>query len=426
MPSKETLEPGQSASTAASPGTGDPPETVEHAEKTAPGNTEQYGARPDSPPVGSAQPSKPQEQPRRRSSVPSSSSSDSGTQIHSTATSSLPGVMRRSWLRKGLLAGGAGVLLGSVCAVGAALFLLWEDVADGRRTVTALEGRLAALEQELKLVDARSVADIDLQKLSIRMERLAADQEAMAFRRELDALEETLRRQLRGVEDRLDSLVLTPAGDGQALAIARQFADFARTTSADRDRLQAGLGALATARVVGSIAAQVERGEPFVDQFGLLQELVDESPEALSARAVLAPLAASGIPTLADLIQAFSIAELKAQKALRVTPATGFDRLLQRIAGLVEIRRTRMPEGDSAEAVLAKAAFVLAAGDLQTAWELTGTLPAEAQAPLAEWRDEAQASMASHAAVRELERYADQRILEFVHGSESETGSRAR
>ena len=426
MPSKETSEPGQAASTAAPRATGDAPEIAERAEKTAPGDTEQYGARPDSPPAGSAQPSRPPEQARRRSSVPSTSSADSGTQTDSTATSSLLEAKRRSWLRRGLLASGVVVLLGSVCAVGAVLFLLWEDLADGRRTATALESRLTALEQELRLVDARSVGDIDLQKLSIRMERLAADQGAMAFRGELDALEEILRRQLRGVEDRLDSLVLTPAGDGEALAIARQFADFARTTSADRDRLQAGLGALATARVVESIAAQVERGEPYLEQFGLLQELVDESPEALSARAALAPFAASGTLTLSDLIQAFSIAEPEVQKALRVTPATGFDRLLQRIAGLVEIRRTRMPEGDSAEAVLAKAAFVLGAGDFQTAWELTATLPAEAQALLAEWRDEAQASMASHAAVRELERYADQRILDFVRGIESEADSGAR
>ena len=297
---------------------------------------------------------------------------------------------------------------------------------DGQRTVSALGNRLTALEQKLELLDAQSVRDIDLQKLSIRMERLAADQEAMAFRGELDAVEETLRRQLRGVEDRLDGLVLTPAGDGQALAIARQFADFARTTTADQDRLLAGVAALAAAGVVESIAVQVERGEPFVEQLGLLQELVDENPEAFAATAVLAPLAVSGTPTLADLIQGFSMAEPEARKALRVTPATGLDRFLQRIAGLVEVRRTRMPEGHSAEAILAKAAFVLAAGDLKTAWELTGTLPAEAQAPLAAWRDEAQTSVASHAAVRELESYSDQRILDFVRSDESETDSRAQ
>lgn len=313
-----------------------------------------------------------------------------------------------------------GVGLATALAATAGL-VVWEfrrDVAAARLEAQTLEARIAELEQQVSANASRALTEADLQDLAARVERVAADQDGLAFRSEVDALDASLGRQLRAVEDRLGALVLVPGSEADAVAVTGQFAEISRAVSADLERVQAGLRALATARVIQRVGVETVRGGSFAVSLELLRELVRGDAEATAALTELAPYALSGVATAAEMARQFSIAEPAARAALRDPAAGGLDRLLERVTGLVEVRRTRIPEGESAEAVLARVGFLVDAGDLRAAWDESGTLPETIQAELADWRHETGRVLAAHAAVQDLERYADRRIAELVQNAD--------
>lgn len=309
-----------------------------------------------------------------------------------------------------------GVGLAAALAVTAGL-VVWEfrrDVAAARGEAQTLEARIAELEQQVSANASRALTEADLQDLAARVERVAAGQDGLAFRSEVDALGASLGRQLRAVEDRLGALVLVPGSEADAVAMTGRFAELSRAVSADLERVQAGLRALATARVVQRVGVETVRGHPIAESLELLRELVGGDAEATAAMTELARYALSGVTTPAELARQFSIAEPAARAALRNPAAGGLDRLLERVTGLVEVRRTQIPEGESAEAVLARVGFLVDTGDLREAWEESGTLPEAVQAELADWRDGTGRVLAAYAAVQDLESYSDRRIAELV------------
>jgi hypothetical protein len=307
-----------------------------------------------------------------------------------------------------------GFVVALAVAAGLAVWEVRRDVAAARAEAQALAVRIAELEQQVSANASRALTEGDLERLAAQVARVAADQDALAFRTEVDALGASLGRQVRAVEDRLRALVLIPGSEADAVAVTGRFAEMSRAVSADLEQVQLGLRALATARVIRRVGVETIRGRPFADSLELLRELVGGDAEATAALTELAPYALSGVTTAAALARRFSVVEPAARAALRDRAAGGLDRLLERLAGLVEVRRTQIPEGESAEAVLARVAFLAAAGDLRAAWEESGTLPTVIQTELADWRDETGRVLAAHAAVRELERYADRRIAELV------------
>ncbi|MCE2474069.1 MAG: hypothetical protein J4F47_00605 [Alphaproteobacteria bacterium] len=309
---------------------------------------------------------------------------------------------------------GVGLAVALAVAAGLAVWEFRRDVAAAHGKAQALEARIAELERQVSANASRALTESDLQHLAAQVERVAADQDALAFRTEVDALGASLGRQLRAVEDRLGALVLVPGSEADAVAVTGRYAEILRAVSADLERVQVGLRALATARVIRRVGVETVRGHPFADSLELLRELVGGDTEATAALTELAPHALSGVTTAAELARQFSIAEPAARAALRDPAAGGLDRLLERVTGLVEVRRTQIPEGDSAEAVLARVSFLVDAGDLRAAWGESGTLPEVAQAELADWRNEAGRVLAAAAAVQVLEHYADRRIAKLV------------
>ena len=75
---------------------------------------------------------------------------------------------------------------------------------------------------------------------------------------------------------------------------------------------------------------------------------------------------------------------------------------LNRIAGLVSLRRVGQVEGDTAEARIARAEAALARGDLAAVLADLDGLPADAAAVVAGWRADAEARLAADKALARL------------------------
>lgn len=409
MASRDAPESGHSASSAPS----DPAVTPGSV-----GPTKNEAAPPEAKPSAETEAGAPKAAGKKRASQPSVPSSSPAPDMPSSQRGVTGQAGGRRRTRPYLLFLGVGLAVALAAAAGLAVWEFRRDVAAARGDTQTLEARVAELEQQVSANASRALTEADLQNLAARVERVAADQDGLAFRSEVDALGASLGRQLRAVEDRLGALVLVPGSEADAVAMTSRFADVSRAVSADLERVQAGLRALATARVIQRVGVETIGGGSFAVSLESLRELVEGDAEATAALTELAPYALSGVATAAEMARQFSIAEPAARAALRDPAAGGLDRLLERVTGLVEVRRTQIPEGESAEAVLARVGFLVDAGDLRAAWEESETLPEAVQAELADWRDQTGRVLAAHAAVQDLERYADRRIAELVQNAD--------
>ena len=129
------------------------------------------------------------------------------------------------------------------------------------------------------------------------------------------------------------------------------------------------------------LSGAVRSGKPFTKEFDAARALLGERAAPLSA---LAPLAANGLPTVADLEQQFS--EL-VPDLLRRPESNGnfFERLVTNATRLVEVRQVGEPEGTSPSAIVARAETKLARGDLAGAIDEAETLPEPAKSHAAKW-----------------------------------------
>jgi len=349
-----------------------------------------------------------------QASVPSSAGASPGAKGKRRAAT---GQRRPRWPRLAVV--GVGVVL-VLAAIGLAAWELRRQFTAAIEETQTLELRVQELDQQVSNIGAQALTDADLRQLAVQVEQLTAHQDSLAFRSEVDALGDSLGRQLRAVEDRLAALVLLPGTEAEAIAMTGQFAEISRAVAADRAWLQAGLRALATARILGWIGTEVEHGRPYAEPLALLRELVGGDPQPAAALAVLAPYAPTGVATQAELARKFSASEQSARAALADPSAAGLDRLLGRVARLVEVRRTDLPMGESPDSVLSRVSFLVEAGDLRKAWQESGALPEAIQAELAEWQREAEEVWAAHDALQALERYADGQLADLARNVELE------
>ena len=350
-------------------------------------------------------------------SVPSSARAGPGAKGKRSASIASTGQPESRWPRLAVV--GVGVVL-VLAAIGVAAWELRRQFTAAIEETRTLDLRVQELEQQVSNIGAQALTDADLRQLAVQVERLTAHQDSLAFRREVDALGDSLGRQLRAVEDRLAALVLLPGTEAEAIAMTGQFAEISRTVAADRAWLRAGLRALATARILRWIGTEVEHGRPYVEPLALLRELVGGESQSAAALAVLAPHASTGVATQTELARKFLASEQSARAALGNPSPAGLDRLLDRVAGLVEVRRTEMPMGESPDSVLSRVSFLVEAGDLRQARQESGALPEVIQAELAEWQREAEEVLAARDALQALERHAGGQLADLVRNVELE------
>lgn len=236
--------------------------------------------------------------------------------------------------------------------------------ADLSGQMTALGERLDSLDETLTGIDTR-LATVEKQAPE---GSAAAQTAAEAYARELASLREMFQAELDKVE----------AAQADATALQAAAAESAK----------AAAGRAAFAR----ITAALDTGRPFDEP---LADLI--AATGIEAPPALASAAAKGVPTLATLQESFPEAARAAlDTAIRAAVADGsMNRFTAFLRSQLGARSLEPKEGDDADAILSRAEEALRGGALETALSELDSLPEAAQAPLADWRAQAEERFAA-------------------------------
>ena len=287
-----------------------------------------------------------------------------------------------------------------------------QELADLRTAlearITGLEERQTALSEEIQLVREMLAGEGTASS--------AAAPSALPAPEIMDRLEK--------LEQQAQALVQAQAGlDGEALrgrmaALETRLADMPRTDPQEMSRLREDLGALkqslseievgagereALVLAAAQLAGPLQQGLSYEIELAALKRTAAADPLVAEIAAQLQPYAAQGVPTLEALRQRFPDVAGEAVRAARVGESDSVvGQTLNRIAGLVSLRRVGQVEGDTAEARIARAEAALARGDLAAVLADLDGLPADAAAVVAGWRADAEARLAADKALARL------------------------
>ncbi len=255
--------------------------------------------------------------------------------------------------------------------------------SDGGAATASLDGKLSTLEADLAALrgavdDIRAGLERDTDTRDRLLERLGviesltqqATAEAERAMAGLAGVEATIQRQ----GDAIATLESRPAIEGAA---------------------QAGL-----ALAVGDVESAMADGRPFPDALDRLKSLADGDPGVTEAAAALDGVAASGVPTRAELLAAFRRDAPAMQTELGKTDGDVLDTLMDGARALVSIRR----KGDAPDdPPVSRAEAALLRGDLTGA--VAALTPVRgASGAVDTWLQSAEARLSAEAALRDLRR----------------------
>jgi hypothetical protein len=228
-----------------------------------------------------------------------------------------------------------------------------------------IEDQLAALEARVRSLEERP---------AITAGEGMSDDAAAAYGAELEALKEAAETQRAEIEALISN----------ARSVEEATADAARSAN----------GQAAIAKIVSAIDA----GQPFEDAVTTLQTLdLGELDPTLTG------VADTGVATLSSLQADFPN---QARSALAAARSAGGEEGQQGIGGFLTrslgVRSVEPREGDDPDAVLSRAEAAVRSGDLADALKELDTLPEEAQAVLADWREAARARVSARTAADAL------------------------
>jgi hypothetical protein len=260
-----------------------------------------------------------------------------------------------------------------------------------RRDLRGLRDRIERLEEQQDEAAAPAPA-MDDERLAMLEERLTALENRPAatatpapalspgdvaeLRNRIDRLQESVAR-LQARQQELAAL------DGRVTALKDEL-DSLTSGVSDISGLQAGIEQSAVISAFLRLDAEVRSGQPYAAALSLYQKQVQSQAgqgdwptgEALEGQA------AAGIataPALRDRLEAL-IPDILGS---RETGDGWSDRLWSRLKGIVVVRRTGEPQGDTPQAIIARAETRLAAGDLAGAVAEVESLPADRKAAAA-------------------------------------------
>lgn len=154
---------------------------------------------------------------------------------------------------------------------------------------------------------------------------------------------------------------------------------------------------------VNQLRDALRRPASFAKELGMVKRLAKNNPDMLKAIAVLEPLSAKGVPTIATLRSRFQ------QTAQDVVKASGkaaerswTDRVMNRLKGLVTIRRVGEKGDASPEGLMARAEELLKDGDLIAAVEAFDKLTGKAAEAAQPWLKAARSRVAAERALASL------------------------
>ena len=258
----------------------------------------------------------------------------------------------------------------------------------GSGNTAATDARIAALENTV--ADLRSVVTARIDGLDTRVSGLASGAaDGMTGTARLGAENDRLKTALAAMTLRLESLEAAATQPTPAAVPARS-------------------SALVLA--VGQLREALGKPGPFPATLDSLRAVGGDDPVVARALQVLAPVAATGVATKNRLIATFVAAADGARRAALAPAGSGWiDKTVQHLASVVTWRREGADvEGNSAQAVLARAEARLASGDLEGANKALAGLTAEPAAAMATWRKSATSRIAADGALDRLGRHAIQ------------------
>lgn len=185
----------------------------------------------------------------------------------------------------------------------------------------------------------------------------------------IDAIEAAL----RSIEDKLRSVEETTAAaqssaeslSGSSAALIDRLAALeVQVKELDRkSEASAGQPRIARAIAAAALKSAIDRGDPFMSELETYASVADGGEEI----AALRNLAATGVPTEADLADQFSSAASAMIVASRPVPedAGVVERLFASARSLVDVRPVGDVKGDDAPAIIARMEVALKRGDLQ-------------------------------------------------------------
>jgi len=173
----------------------------------------------------------------------------------------------------------------------------------------------------------------------------------------------------------------------QAEALASKIAGLEDTQAQLSQQIDAPARQIDLARAIAAagLKSAIDRGGSFMSELEAFASVAPDDP----AVAELRDLAARGVPSRSGLVAGFSDAAGKAIAAAAPTdPEAGLvDRLMSSALSVVKVRKVGDVEGDSAEAIVARAEARLANGDLDAAVAEWSALPEASRAATAEYGD---------------------------------------
>lgn len=273
--------------------------------------------------------------------------------------------------------------------------------------ITQVEDRQNALSEEIRLVremlagegtgNAVALPSQPSPEIMERLAKLEAEAQALADAQAgLDV--EALRGRVSALETRQAEM---PRTDPQEVSRLREDLGALKQSLSE---IEAGAGQReALVLAAAQLAGPLQQGLPYEIELAALQRTADADPLVAEIAAQLKPRAGAGVPTLATLRQRFPDVAGAAVRAARVGESDSVvGQTLNRIAGLVSLRRIGSVEGETPEARIARAEAAVSAGDLAAAVAELDGLPADAAAAVADWRADAEARLAADRALTRL------------------------
>ena len=245
------------------------------------------------------------------------------------------------------------------------------DIAALTQRVDALEQRPAAAAPDTGIADAQKALADRLAALEQKVS--AADAEAQTV------------QELRG---EIDSLKQQVASVNQAVT----------------QRQDAATASQALVLAAGQLRAALSGGQPFQQDLQAVRALNIADPAVTQPLDALAPYAAKGIPTRAQLTDRFEpLASEIVRADIRGEGNSWIDSAVGKLSTLVTVRREGGGVvGTTADAVVARAEAALNEGNLAKAVEELSTLQGPAAQTVGPWLADAKARLAADQAARQL------------------------
>ncbi|WP_157089282.1 uroporphyrinogen-III synthase [Oceanibaculum pacificum] len=289
--------------------------------------------------------------------------------------------------------------------------------AAGSDQIAALEGRIARLEErqtalseEIGMVRSMLASEgggsgsggaVDAGPLSERLDALEAEIKQVSEAAQAGGLEE-LRGRQRALETALAEM---PRADPAELGRLREEIGVLREGVAKAAALDGRREALMLA--VAQLATPMQQGAAYETEMAAIARLVGAESGLEEELSVLKNHAAAGVPTIAVLADRFpdiAAAAVRAERAGESQSVVG--ETLNRIAGLVSLRRTGQVEGETVEARTARAEEALERHDLAAAVSEMAALQGPAAEAVAPWMEDARARLAVNDALARLRSHA--------------------